>query len=116
MQMQVSTHLRTIELDKITGLTFFVNYTDIYAIHAHTPSSPFAGPSYPQSSVCQESMEDAILWVYVPIPEGDSVTAIGRRTVAETSSVWLFVCHTTTTTTNDSISLHIKVTSRSRMI
>lgn len=89
--MYTSMHLRTVELDKITGLTFFVKYMDIYAIHAHTPSSPFAGTTYPKWSMCEESLDDAITWVYVPISEGDSVTTIGRRKVAETGALWLHV-------------------------
>lgn len=89
MQILASTQLRTIKLDKITGLTFFVNYTDIYAIHAHTPSNPSAGASYPLSSRFED--DDTIIWIYVPIPNGDTVTAFGRRTVADTRTVWLLV-------------------------
>lgn len=88
MQIHTSTQLRTIPLDKITGLTFFVNYTDIYAIHAHTPSNPSAAATYPLSS---QSENDTIIWIYVPIPKGDTVTAFGRRTVADTRTVWLLV-------------------------
>lgn len=88
MQAEASIQLRTIELDKITGLTFFVDYTDIYAIHVHTPSSPSAGETCPLSS---QLYNGPVLWIYVPIPEGDSVTAIGMRKAPKTGAVWLLV-------------------------
>lgn len=89
MQIHASTQLRTIELDKITGLTFFVNYTNICAIHAHTPSNPSADASYPLS--LQFADDNTIIWIYIPIPKGDSVTAFGKRTVADTRTIWLLV-------------------------
>lgn len=78
-----ATRFRTIELSGARGLTFFYSFHKLYAIHAHTPTMPYAKKTFeriPKADAC---------WVYLPIPDGEEIIAIGvqlRRRFARLST------------------------------
>ena len=74
--ISASARLCTIDMATITGLTFFFNQCDLLAIHAHTPTAPYA--AMPPASFSWRVQAFAT-WVYVPIPANDRVLAVGVR-------------------------------------
>ncbi|KAJ3542142.1 hypothetical protein NM208_g4253 [Fusarium decemcellulare] len=71
-----STQFRTIQLSRTSGITFFFCYGEIYAVHAHTRTAPYAQSTYQRMS---HRRRQAVTWVYVPISKEDSITALGAR-------------------------------------
>ncbi|KAL6410051.1 hypothetical protein AUP68_06460 [Ilyonectria robusta] len=70
------TQFRTIELSKVTGITFFFADGKIFAIHPHTRETPCAQSTRQRLSFYTEKL---VTWVYFPIPKNDSVAALGVR-------------------------------------
>ncbi|KAH8654723.1 hypothetical protein BGZ61DRAFT_524174 [Ilyonectria robusta] len=71
-----STHFRTIELCKTTGITLFFCLGDVYAIHAHTKAAPCPEATY---RCLSRRRQRSITWAYMPIPENDSIVAFGTQ-------------------------------------
>ncbi|ORY58252.1 uncharacterized protein BCR38DRAFT_448479 [Pseudomassariella vexata] len=71
-----STRFRTIDLRGATGLTFFFSFSKVYAIHAHTPKMPHAKREFERLTKRRQA---DMAWVYLPIPKGDDITALGVR-------------------------------------
>ncbi|ETS84938.1 hypothetical protein PFICI_02963 [Pestalotiopsis fici W106-1] len=69
--------LRTIDLQKITGLTFFYNQVGrLYWIHGHTTTEVTAKNAFDK---VHKVVKSSLCWTYVPIAKGDRITAIGLR-------------------------------------
>jgi hypothetical protein len=69
--------IRTIDLQRITGLTFFYSSQGRqYGIHAHTMSEPTALSTFNQVS---RYLRSPLVWVYIPIAKNDRITAFGIR-------------------------------------
>ncbi|KAJ3529490.1 hypothetical protein NM208_g9731 [Fusarium decemcellulare] len=73
--IRYSTQFRTIELRRISGITFFY-HGEIYAIHAHTQEAPCAQITYQRLS---RRRQRSVVWVYVPVSQKDYITALGAR-------------------------------------
>jgi hypothetical protein len=75
-----STRFKTINLNRISGLTFFISDDDIYGIHAHSPVSPYASSTYLQCTERHRSARrrSAVTWVYIPISQRDYITTLIR--------------------------------------
>ena len=71
-------HFKTIDLEKCTGLTFFVESGATHAVHAHTEENPTAEYTYQTMSPLSKAA-GRVQWIYVPIAEGDVVEAFGSR-------------------------------------
>lgn len=63
----------TVDLESITGLTFFFFGTDLYGLHAHSRREPRAKLPIESNS---ELIQELLCWVYVPIAPGDRLLAI----------------------------------------
>lgn len=53
-----------------TGITFFIYSGATYAVHAHTPRTPFAEATFER---LLPGSQRAVAWVYVPLARGDAV-------------------------------------------
>lgn len=76
-----STRFRSIDLQgsgdsQVTGLTFFYSFSKIYAIHAHTPTAPYAEETWKQLS---RRRRPNTAWAYLPMAKGDDILAFGVR-------------------------------------
>ncbi|KAH7235355.1 hypothetical protein BKA59DRAFT_515886 [Fusarium tricinctum] len=71
-----STRFRTIDLDQTTGITFFFSNDQIYAVHAHTRTTPYAQVTYQR---LPHRRQQSVTWIYVPFAQRDTVVAIGSR-------------------------------------
>ncbi|KAL7944595.1 hypothetical protein V8C42DRAFT_325295 [Trichoderma barbatum] len=81
------TQFSTIDVSKITGITFFMtwqtqtmmttNSGPVFFIHAHTPKTPSAKPTFDRLS----AQDWAGVWYYVPFPSNDRLTFFGVRHV-----------------------------------
>ncbi|RFU24599.1 hypothetical protein B7463_g11741, partial [Scytalidium lignicola] len=69
-----STRFHTINLRKTTGITFFFCHGEVYAIHAHTPTLPYAKKTLEHLS---SRRQRSVIWVYIPISPSDQVAAFG---------------------------------------
>ncbi|KAM5374798.1 hypothetical protein ACJZ2D_006292 [Fusarium nematophilum] len=67
-------NLQTIDLSKVTGLTFLLFDQKIVGIHAHTESEPTASMTAAQCHFGGKAD-----WMYFPIASGDEVLAFGIR-------------------------------------
>lgn len=70
------TQFRTIELSKVTGITFFFADGKIFAIHPHTLETPCAQSTHQRLSPHNQKWAT---WVYFPVSKSDSVAALGVR-------------------------------------
>lgn len=66
----------TIDLQTATGLTFFFLRKKVYGIHAHTARKPYANSTFDRLS---KTHQPKVTWVYLPIPRGEEIVALGRR-------------------------------------
>ena len=73
-----TTRFHTIEISKITGITFFYWLDQVFAIHAHTKESPYAKTTYERLMLPRERKQ-SLVWVYLPLPETDSIAAFGTQ-------------------------------------
>ncbi|KAK5992557.1 hypothetical protein PT974_05970 [Cladobotryum mycophilum] len=64
----------TIQLDRCTGITFFIHHANWHAIHGHTPAQPHAQATFERLCSWQQRHTT---WVYVPLRQG--ITAFGVR-------------------------------------
>jgi hypothetical protein len=69
-----SIRYRTVNLLKITGLTFFFLRGFIMAVHSHTANAPVAAPTVQHFSRYER---DHMIWTYIPISSTDSLLRIG---------------------------------------
>ncbi|KAH6955686.1 hypothetical protein BKA56DRAFT_503580 [Ilyonectria sp. MPI-CAGE-AT-0026] len=76
------TQFRTIDLTKVTGITFFFADGKIYAIHPHTRQTPCAQSTYQQR--LSPHLQTVVTWVYFPISKNDSVDTLGVRMLPAT--------------------------------
>ncbi|KAI1104521.1 hypothetical protein F4804DRAFT_306751 [Jackrogersella minutella] len=73
--MSFSTQFQTINLRKITGITFFFSQGNIFHIHAHTAAASTAIRTWEHlSPQCQK----LATWIYLPISPNDDIVALGR--------------------------------------
>ncbi|KAL6790293.1 hypothetical protein GGI42DRAFT_347120 [Trichoderma sp. SZMC 28013] len=87
----------TIEVSKITGLTFFLTWANNYSsprgagpqffLHAHTSKEPSARSTFDKLLYPQDW---AGVWHYVPFPHDDRLTCFGIEHESETSLKVLF--------------------------
>ncbi|PHH49702.1 hypothetical protein CFIMG_005794RA [Ceratocystis fimbriata CBS 114723] len=87
-----STHFKTIDLRQITGITFFYSSNIIFAIHAHTEKAPCAQEALQRLHPSRRALAT---WVYIPIPQNDSVLALATplaldKTLGTFNGCWLF--------------------------
>ena len=61
----------TVDLKKVTGLTFVWYHSKLTTIHGHTPAQPFAG--LPVECRPHKRRKDKFQWTYVPIPPGEEI-------------------------------------------
>ncbi|VUC22541.1 unnamed protein product [Clonostachys rosea] len=71
-----SMRFSTIDLHVVTGLTFFFSHNKVYAVHAHTASSPNATKTFEQFSRLRQA---SVVWVYLPLPKGEEIISFGIR-------------------------------------
>lgn len=64
---------RTIELDRVSGLTFFFLEGKPIGIHSHFTAHSSALATHARFS---SRRQDACVWIYLPIAPGDKVTAL----------------------------------------
>ncbi|KFA81328.1 hypothetical protein S40288_08298 [Stachybotrys chartarum IBT 40288] len=69
-----SAQFRTINLNQSTGLTFFFDLGNVYAIHSHTVTTPCARQTYERLS---RRRQRSVTWLYLPIPPNDDVVLFG---------------------------------------
>lgn len=67
----------SIDLNTVTGITFFVLFTDIFAVHAHSRARPCAMATYQFYRRRIRDLERYGAWVYVPLPPSDTVVSCG---------------------------------------
>ncbi|KAL6911129.1 hypothetical protein GGI43DRAFT_379061 [Trichoderma evansii] len=67
-------HLSTIDTHSSTGLTFFICYSSVWAIHTHTKSQPSAQPTF---NTLSPKIQPFVQWVYVPLGTEDTITTFG---------------------------------------
>lgn len=84
-----STYFRTIDLRKTTGLTLFFCLGSVYAIHAHTKAAPCAEETY---RCLSSRRQESITWVYMPIPQNDSILAFGTQMALSGSNFEVSTC------------------------
>jgi len=83
-----TTQFCTVELCKTEGFTFFFCHGDIYAIHAHTPTTPSAQTTYDR---LPPRRQRSVIWLYMPVSSQDHIVAFGMRR-GQLSSGWLKYC------------------------
>ncbi|KAF4972541.1 hypothetical protein FSARC_928 [Fusarium sarcochroum] len=66
---------RTVSLSHTTGLTFFYRPGKVYSIHSHTVAEPSAVRAFER---LPREIRQEVLWVYVPVPPGDRIMAMGQ--------------------------------------
>jgi hypothetical protein len=87
---------RTIDLDQVYGITFFVAYGEIYGIHPHYSRSSSAMGTFRKLGVTFDlvaglpassryfnnarHIQNDIRWYYMPVGPRDRITAVGTRT------------------------------------
>ncbi|KAM0560011.1 hypothetical protein ACHAPJ_003968 [Fusarium lateritium] len=71
-----SMQFKTIDLRSVTGLTFFFSFSKLYAIHAHTQTRPYATRTFERLPARRR---DNAVWIYLPVPTGEEITAIAMR-------------------------------------
>ncbi|KAK3376502.1 hypothetical protein B0T24DRAFT_618842 [Lasiosphaeria ovina] len=71
-------HFRTIELDSVTGITFFHSKGLLVGIHAHRPGDACAAASF--ESIKPRHRRNAA-WIYLPVSATDQIEIIGVRPV-----------------------------------
>ncbi|KAL7914516.1 hypothetical protein GGI35DRAFT_148193 [Trichoderma velutinum] len=92
------TQFSTIDVSKITGITFFMNWAGPFNppprpagpqffIHAHTPKEPCAKPTFNKLLYPQDW---AGVWYYVPFPHNDRLTCFGIQHKSATNLKVLF--------------------------
>ncbi|KAI0896563.1 hypothetical protein F4806DRAFT_431498 [Annulohypoxylon nitens] len=67
-------HYRTINLRKITGITFFFEQGNIFNIHAHTANAPTAIKTWKR---LDSHHRRSAAWIYMPVSPNDDVIAFG---------------------------------------
>ncbi|KAH8801743.1 hypothetical protein F5884DRAFT_526306 [Xylogone sp. PMI_703] len=73
-----SHHLRTISLDQVTGLTFFVTRGSVCGIHAHYSPTSSASDAF-RELLPYQSGTNKLDWIYVPLAGTDRIEAVGIR-------------------------------------
>ncbi|EHK22603.1 uncharacterized protein TRIVIDRAFT_126216, partial [Trichoderma virens Gv29-8] len=68
--------LFAVESDSIRGITFFCNQGRLCDIHIHYPEGPSARSTYDQM---KRTVQRNVIWLYLPIPQGDRLTVVGVR-------------------------------------
>ncbi|PTB45128.1 hypothetical protein M441DRAFT_23399 [Trichoderma asperellum CBS 433.97] len=68
--------LTAVNLDGITGITFFLDLGSLASIHLHYPGEPSAMDTYNKMG---STLRSFCVWIYVPISKDDQVTAIGVK-------------------------------------
>jgi len=73
-----SQRIRTIDLNEITGLTFFCSPTcsSFFAIHAHTSKAPSALSTFEK---LPDRRQQCVYWIFLPLTPQERITAVGSR-------------------------------------
>ncbi|KAL4730776.1 hypothetical protein ACLX1H_002815 [Fusarium chlamydosporum] len=74
-------HLHTVDLCNITGITFFYHKGTLMAVHAHTAKEPTALST---AQTLTRVDQNELLWVYIPLPRGDRILRFGLRSLSLT--------------------------------
>jgi hypothetical protein len=74
-----TTRFATIDLDAVIGLTFLIFNNKIIAIHSHTKRAVSAALTVDR--LRGEYSESMIVWLYVPLPQGDNLVGFGHLAV-----------------------------------
>ncbi|KAF7563625.1 hypothetical protein G7046_g544 [Stylonectria norvegica] len=83
--------LRTLDLEKYSGLTFFIGRDgDTYAIHAHTSSNNTAESTYRR---LPWNRQLASVWVYLPLPARERILTFGVRLPIEDGYMFYSPCY-----------------------
>ncbi|KAI1873757.1 uncharacterized protein JN550_003026 [Neoarthrinium moseri] len=69
-----STLFRTVDLEGVSGLTFFYCTFKFYAVHAHTPSNSCAKQTFDRLV-----NKKSTAWIHLPMPKGEEIIALGVR-------------------------------------
>ncbi|KAK3294228.1 uncharacterized protein B0H64DRAFT_418199 [Chaetomium fimeti] len=67
----------SVDLTAVTGITFFILGGSIFGAHGHTRARPSAMATYQHLGRRVRDLEKYGDWVYVPLPPGDTVRAVG---------------------------------------
>ncbi|KAH6632406.1 hypothetical protein F5144DRAFT_490973 [Chaetomium tenue] len=68
----------SIDLASVTGITFFIYDRGILGIHGHSRARPYAMESYRFHQKTIRNLGTYCAWVYVPLPPGDTLRALGE--------------------------------------
>lgn len=63
----------TIDIHNTTGITLFLEYGMIFAIHGHTLTMPCAKTTFERFS---RGHQRSVTWVYIPIPAGEQIIGL----------------------------------------
>jgi len=77
MPMAPSSRFYTVDLNTVTGLTFFFGGSLLLGVHAHTPSAPTATRTAERISLT--CLDVNLVWIYLPISSNDRITALAMR-------------------------------------
>ena len=66
-----------VEPDRIRGLTFFFSEGRLFGIHVHDSTGSCAVSTYERFT---SRRQKGMVWIYVPISEGDNISVLGIRT------------------------------------
>ncbi|OIW25949.1 hypothetical protein CONLIGDRAFT_513196 [Coniochaeta ligniaria NRRL 30616] len=77
----------TIDMGAITGLTFVMFYNNLVAIHPHTKAAVSAVSSVDRISDWYP--RDAFVWVYVPLPRGETLLGFGPLVRKHRDGSWV---------------------------
>ena len=84
-------HFHTIDLNKIFGLTFLISYRGVYNIHGHTSQRLSAKAAIEPLSTRQRQ---ALCCLFVPLPPGEKILAIGVRWHTRSNPCFLVISPT----------------------
>ncbi|OTB14314.1 hypothetical protein K445DRAFT_23719 [Daldinia sp. EC12] len=75
---------QTIDIRKITGITFFMAWNRVCQIHAHTAATPTAIQTWKQIPPMRRAV---LTWIYLPISLNDDIIAFGPTIAARIRSM-----------------------------
>lgn len=71
-------HIRTIKLENLTGLTFFILHNgEVAGMHGHTAEAPYA--NHRDIFRARNERLENYFYVYLPLAPGDYITKVGTR-------------------------------------
>ncbi|KAB5576478.1 hypothetical protein GE09DRAFT_623594 [Coniochaeta sp. 2T2.1] len=73
--------LHAVEMDEISGITFFFASGQVYGIHIHRSKDSCAMDTFARSLT--DRLQEHVVWIYLPISRRDRILVLGARKILQ---------------------------------